>query len=117
MVVLSQGQSESRPGHQARLVSGLLVPAADHPTWTINRGTKEETPYYGVVVQCRCVSQNRGHSSCGDTRHTTAARRADPREHGRQAARSKRDRPERARESTEQRNRVGTAAGDTHRIP
>jgi hypothetical protein len=29
---------------------------------------------------------------------TTAARRAGPREHGRQAARSKRDRPERAGE-------------------
>ena len=39
------------------------------------------------------------------------ARRADPREHGRQAARSKRDRPERASEQDDELSHVGAAAG------
>ena len=42
---------------------------------------------------------------------TTGARRASPREHGRQAARSKRDRPERAREPHNGPSHVRAAAG------
>jgi hypothetical protein len=42
---------------------------------------------------------------------TTAARRGGPREHGRQAARSKRDRPERARTQNDELSHVGAAAG------
>jgi hypothetical protein len=42
---------------------------------------------------------------------TTTARRAGPREHGRQAARSKRDRPERASALMDQVSHVRAAAG------
>jgi hypothetical protein len=42
---------------------------------------------------------------------TPCARRAGPREHGRQAARSERDRPERAREAEYQSGHIHAAAG------
>jgi len=50
-------------------------------------------------------------------RRITGARRADPREHGRQAARSKRDQPERASEQNDGLSHVRAAAGGACLIP
>jgi hypothetical protein len=60
-------------------------------TWTIP-ATYEGRPTTGRARRCTLGI----HVTCGTRGPVDTARRAGPREHGRQAARSKRDRPERA---------------------
>ncbi len=78
-------------GHRAAVSIG------DAPAWTIHRGTEDDIFAAGACMHC----QRAGHgppnpAACGGHCQqlvTTYARRAGPREHGQQAARSERDRP------------------------
>ena len=99
----------SRQWYLVRQILRLLpaCPSSWPPiaTWTIPGPTR------GSAARTRRLLNSAGCPGSTGLAVTTGARRASPREHDRQAARSKRDRPERAREPHNGPSHVRAAAG------